>query len=213
MTKSKKELMRLAKNERRRVARANARFNTMSKAQKRVKIAQDVIAQITAGKLHPGKGTWLLFGVIDDDGIGKEITRYVSGKTEVRDVIKEQTCTACALGSLFTCAVNLHDKLPVKNLFANRYMRADDTAKVSFSETDILYLKKFFTPYQLALIEAAFELGQESLFRYAGDQHPLFKHDNRRVHAYTFGRQYTDSANRLLAIMENIIENEGTFNP
>lgn len=64
-------------------------------------------------------------------------------------------------------------------------------------------LKKYFTDDQLKLIEIAFECGSGN--------HGV--NSSRTMDAKRFGKQFPRKDLRLQAIMLNIIQNEGTFNP
>lgn len=223
----KQRKLRLAKNERRRIARANAAFQKMSPAEKRVKIAQDVLAQVFARKITPKNGTWV--SLFDAD--------YAPAETQVCDIFRKKNCEACALGSLFTCAVGIADNLTVGELFENKdryqaYPAPRSSMNVEFADRDMKYLEKYFSKFQLALIEAAFECGREGYYgtNLSNPGHPLAKYPNRRNDAYAFGlaagKGTQDAADltslnfdsnasmaRLVAIMMNIIQNKGTFNP
>jgi hypothetical protein len=72
---------------------------------------------------------------------------------------------------------------------------------------DKLKLDSIFTKKQLLLIEAAFEQGSGGLDNYYD------KSDTLHHKAVSFGYQYRFSEERFVAIMQNIIENKGTFRP
>lgn len=184
-------------------AKDNLAFAKLPKAQKRVAIARDVIAQVKLGMIDVQQGKYLgdVVKVEDDNG----------------NVVGVEKCTACALGSLFACAVNkpalkldLDDALP-----AYGYSGADDD---SMREQ----LGDVFSEDQLRLIESAFEMddfleGDDSKYQdvieddgtWTGET--VFK--GRLKKAVDFGERYTSDKRRLIAIMENVIENNGTFRP
>lgn len=177
----------------RKVARDNAAFAKMSKSEKRVAIARDVIAQLDVKKLVAQSGTWLTSGGDDDF-----IPTY-SGDDELQKVFsKVESCTGCALGGMFLCAVQKADNLKIKNLSA--YNEEQDY-NIPVEGTDLMkYLKKFFDNDQLELIENHFENGMGSIGVHI-PKHKLFAPD------------VTEDEMRMRLIMQNIIVNKGTFKP
>ena len=66
-------------------------------------------------------------------------------------------------------------------------------------------MKKIFTRNQLALIENAFETGR-GVYKYQAGEVAAEK-------AFLFGSKFVDEDKRMIAIMQNIIDNKGTFKP
>lgn len=155
----------------------------MSKAEVRVRIAKDVIAQVKVGRFIASTGRYLGLpgGALPDDGYGELSSEVV----DVQTVVKDRECRVCALGSLFVAAVDRYNEcqLPADDL-GNRSPLAE-------------YLARVFTPTQLNKIEAAFE-GRS------------FSHDDD-YYGEGFCHAYPDPSKRLVAIMRNIIRNGGTF--
>lgn len=112
----------------------------MTKAQKRVQIAKDVLKQLRIGRLKPKKGVY----VEPKTAIN---IKSVEPDIQVQKLIKDKACKVCALGSLMVCAIDRFNKL-----------KLSETS--SYSKLDIFdrtYLMKFFSYNQLEFMEAAFE--------------------------------------------------------
>lgn len=181
-------LEKFVKNHNRKIIKANAKFAVASKAEKRIMIAKDVLAQLASKKIRPASGVWLAgannstvatlpciekvetWFLNDDEAYriqkkaeeNNEKTRKVIaeiGEVQVCDVLAEmKSCDACAIGGLFACAVKFNDKLKIKELdnFSEGQKCIND-----FCFDDIhVYLSKFFTKFQLQMIEIAFEQGE-----------------------------------------------------
>lgn len=160
----------------------------MTKAEMRVRIAKDVLAQVKADRLTPREQSYLIFrGALPVDSHG-----YISNEdVDVRDTLKGAKCQVCALGALFVAAVDRFNEcqLPACRLSVGNRLDLTD------------YLAKAFSATQMDAIEAAFE-GQS------------YAHGDRdRVYNSRFVDAYDDSTERLRAIMRNIVRNGGTFRP
>lgn len=114
------------------VAKDNLAFAGMSRPEKRVAVAKDVLKWIELGKLNPKQMTYL----VSDAGM--------------------QSCTACALGATFAClTVKTNDLANQKEAVGaigssnHLYWNDDDAMRTK--------LREVFTPQQVANIESAFE--------------------------------------------------------
>ncbi|MEE8607934.1 MAG: hypothetical protein V3S55_10025 [Nitrospiraceae bacterium] len=165
------------------------------KAEARVAIAQDVIKTLAFERMvaKSRHGYFLVNesakGVREDSYEAVALSMKTRGKT---------TCTVCAIGAACLSAVSLYDKAePVEREYdgwgtSSMYMR--------------IVLARWFTRKQLDLIECAFEKSAD--FQEAD---PSLESRNR---AKAFGIQHPmDSRERLEAIMQNVIDNDGTFKP
>ena len=96
----------------------------------------------------------------------------------------QKDCEVCVMGSLLLSHIRLNNKVSIKQL---------DHAS---SESIVYDLRNSFTNTQLKLMEAAFEG-----YSYHGNK------------AYCFSDDYYTDEECLIAILENVIKNEGTFKP
>lgn len=147
MKKTKKTLALAA------MKRAAARFKKLTKAEKRVVIARDVIAQLDLKRLKARHNTY-----VDLVGSPAEIQ---SDSVQVCDLTVGRKCEVCALGAMFVTAVERADRLTV----------ADTSHGWGYGELEGIggedcyhYLSRFFSHGQLALIENAFEGFNENAF-------------------------------------------------
>ncbi len=132
-------------------------------------------------------------------------TGYVLGEYEAGDSVLECTksCTVCALGAMFLTHLDNTDSLKVT-----------PTGWFRIESFDVYeQLSEVFTEEQLGLIEAAFECDWGCYYDDTWDIENGFPEDHPCFKAEAFGRSYTEPRERLVAIMENIIANEGTFKP
>ncbi len=186
---TKAELIENIKNTTKRIKKANTRFARMTDAQKRIAIAKDVIKQVNAKRIKPTRGIYLE-------------TKFAGSKITIADVGLEMelkalyenmpSCNACALGSMFVCAVSKFNNLSIEeHINDGRKIEYDknvyDTIKVQeiYYGRPTEYLGQFFSTAQLDELERAFEADKSW--------------DPR------------SSTERLIAIMKNIIRNKGTF--
>ena len=199
-------MIRLSRHKVRQIRARNRAFLALTPAKRRVAIAKDVIQQLNAEKIIAQRGVYF-----DESGIEKVMEQtYWAGKgatgvaghgeTQVCDLLETSKCTVCGIGAAFVSAVRLGDDLKIKDL------AADETWVRDYQMRD--YLKRYFDPPQVALIECAFERGP--YYRTNMNQAPS-KSDTRA--AVAFGRKYDGDADRMRAIFQNIVSNRGTFRP
>ena len=169
----------------------NEEFKKATKAQKRVMIAKDVLTQIKAKRYFAESGCWV------QTNINATCEKDLKDEDSVQELFAEkkiESCNVCALGGLFMSCTNLNNNTTVQDLKNEFYIGdlvADDD-EISNG------LNRIFTQKQLRLIESYFE-GGEGYFR-GGNK------------TQTFLESYNDDE-RLEMIMQNIIDNDGTFVP
>lgn len=180
------------------VAKNNAKFKKLGKKAKRVAIAKDVIKQIEAKRLVPESG----MGYLQPRDYNLDLDEFNVSTTvdlQIGAVLAGQTCDVCALGALFMSTIDIRDKATCESLTIEHPADID--------QEDIhTYLEDIFSKEQLYLIEDAFESYGNS---YEEDYEVVDITDR----ACNFGLKYSKADKRLVAIMKNIILNEGTFKP
>lgn len=171
----------------------NQEFVVMEPAQQRVQIAKDVLKYLGKGVLDASEGDYFM------------IKGYEEGK-DLRDLIEEapesQKCTVCALGAAFYCAVLRVDNYKLSKIDNSSYVPNE---VLMFGSNVKNFLRAYFEEDQLELIESAFE--REKM----GDEDAAKDEDMKT--AIDFGKGYYYENKRLVAIMNNIVENEGKFKP
>lgn len=193
--KSKKSVVAAKKP----AAKTKAKANPV---EMRVAIAKDVLKQLAANKIVASQGVWLKDSKLSDlpayanerynkEGIKKlDVCEYVNAINK---------CRVCALGSIFLSSVKLYN-----NVYMSSTKDPEIEAANFFEDLSSSPLKRYFSANQLRYIEATFE-GLD------GVHHPnTFKEEN---YARAFHDLFPSTAERLKAIMQNIIENNGTFKP
>lgn len=182
-----------------RAADQERRFKKMTPAQKRVTIAKDVILALNSKLIRAAQGTYVelpspilrkreeIVNKQNKDGF------YSDDERDLREVLLEQrnpSCSACALGAIFVSSVYRQDKATVEE--------AVDIGAYDIKE----YMDGIFSEDQLTLIEHAFEKWE--LPRSFASGHNIYDASN-------WGDKFTTPHDRMVAIMENIIKNKGTF--
>ena len=192
---TKKNIESLTKS----INRANAAFAKMTKAQQRVTIAKDVIAGIKAKRLVANHDVYLGLGHKEENAIDD------NPEGSLQEQLKSiPECTVCAKGALFVCTVARRNQVKNEELPGYYHENWNGDALSGL-------LGGVFSPYQLRLIETEFE-GED--IEYDGD--------GREINAKMFSPKYNNNGfinkdymadTRLIAIMRNIIKNNGTFKP
>ena len=187
--------------------KSNTAFKKATKAEKRVMIAKDVLAQIKAKRYIPESGTWVdanwnIRGGIDEIHETDSVQKLFADRTI-------ETCSVCALGGLFMSCTNLNNNTCVSDI---NYGGEGTEIGERIEEGDTLSngLNKIFSKKQLQLIEVYFETG-DGWFGEDGYTGVHIGEDSRHV-AY-FNDAYPDDEDRLVEIMKNIVANDGTFVP
>lgn len=161
------------------------KFGTMSPAQQRVAIAKDALAWIKAGVLIPSAGVYV---EPVDRSMRRAIWYYPDPDKQLRDVFLGK-CEVCAIGAMFLAKAVRFDDVAVDQ-FLNFHAKLAD----------------HFEKRQLAQIEAAFEGKISGGY---GDRISL----EEAAPAFAFYRQHREERSRLVAILTNIIDNNGEFVP
>jgi hypothetical protein len=173
------------------------KLDKIPKAEARVLIAKDVIKQLKAKKLRALSGTYVR--VRQNRGGKLFRDQDVEDGLDVRDVLRQRAkqCDVCAKGAILIATIMKFDNMPVMPEF------------LSSDAFDVLGMVAcgnrydgFFSQGQLDQIERAFENPE------LDDCVTL----NPLMVKYPRGKRDGDH-NRLIAIMENIIDNGGTFKP
>lgn len=189
-----------------RIADRNRRFVRMSPDRQRVQIARDILAQIETNRFIAKSGTYLrlfdgakankLFypwGAISSDETARLSAE--AKQTQIQTALANIRCKVCAIGSAFVAAVDRANECTVSQMRGTNddfYMRR--------------YLRKWFSTKQLGLIESAFERDTN----FAARRRVLA---SERAAAVDFGRRIQSDRERLIAIWQNVIDNDGEFRP
>lgn len=159
------------------------RFESLTKAEQRVEIAKDVIHRIHMSKMKVTCG-WYMQGPKD---------------------YNSPNCKVCALGAAFISTINIANSYELKRIpsvFSRNdfYSEREDLTKL---------LSRYFSKKQIDLIEEAFEMD-----RWIGVMDDCFGTPSEKgIAAEEFGKQFKKAEDRLLAIMQNIVDHKGTFKP
>ena len=170
-----------------------------TKAQIRVAIARDVLKRLDTKKLKAANNGYLNLKVTPTEK---------NRDSDFKSVLARQpVCTVCAIGGLFVSCCSKFNELPTSTILDRPKQDTDRPGYIHF-EPLVPYLENYFSAEQLALVETAFEgsvVGNLDHQEVSADQEEnacaiYYKHPNRPTA-------------RLRAIMQNIIDNDGTFVP
>lgn len=192
----------------------NKSFNKLKKAEKRVAIAQDVLDQIKNKIIRPENGSWISWGGKNIDSF-EEKDGGTSLKKEILENGLKQSCDCCALGSLMLSCTLFNNEVTLEDVLIRDAF--DYMSKTSGSDIKTGGLESVFSDKQIEMIEMAFEKGG-GLFKY-NDNPDWEEYNNTSLKGCVagkcveFGEKYKSSKGRLVAIMNNIIENKGEFIP
>lgn len=212
---------------RREINRRNKLFAAADNAGKRVLIAKDVIEQLKLRRFRAQQGAWLNFGFDVHrrwDSAELEVSNSGYHSPVLSENVREKflakelpSCSCCALGSMFMSCTLLNNQTTVQqlNVASSDLGDAIESPK-QFAESRVFSngLTKFFSAAQLKLIETAFE-GEGGYFYEPpyDDEGELIKRPAATMAALEWPNKYPDVKKRLIAIMQNIIKNNGTFKP
>jgi len=189
-------------------------FKQMTRQERKVAIAKDVIANLDVMDFRKGNG----YVVSDDDIDFERIMRFGVTNQQIANEAKKQ-CQVCARGAMMLCKIGKFNEFDFSEL--EGFSDIDD-------ETTTDALEEAFDQDELEMIESCFEGSSY----YNGDLDLYFKDDEG--YQYTWGgidlngrksgiRRFTDARNnwseieddkdRLRAIMQNIIDHKGDFKP
>lgn len=177
-----------------------------------VEIAKDALALLASEKIQPESGKYfsIYFGetIWEGDDVKSTFTTLIEESGE---------CEVCALGAMMLATTLRKNELT--------YL---DLRKLAYTEKSQQMLLTVLTPIQMALIEASFEgsYNNETLLedvyedcsairiaKKLGDNAITRLSNTNELACRTFYYNYRDQESRFIAIMENIINNQGVFIP
>lgn len=170
---------------------------TMTREQMTVAIAQDILAQIrrpygAAPRFVTG------YGYIVGD-----VPRIADLDGDLRDHADtvQSHCSVCMLGAALIAKARLFDSVPLSQIAGNFDFDPDETSIYISREGTVERLKDAIDPETLDMLEAAFE----------GSAYGI--EDERRTNdirgAAIFGRHWPNPTERAVAILENVVTNDG----
>ncbi len=202
----------------------NAEFKKATPQQKRVMIAKDVIATINTKKITIDTGSFISIFVPafqhaeeEDEEAIKLVNIPVDAK--VNDLLsnnKQVSCDCCAVGAAVLSCMRLTDMPVAKGFNEKKLVPAliDNYGTLDLEGEDAFrILRKFFSKKQVNMIEWCFETSSGWVGNQQYESTSYYDNNEDYQRALAFGKKYRSSEKRLLAIMDNIIANNGTFNP
>lgn len=196
-------------------------FNRLSKAKKAVLVAEDALLQIKAKKYFIKKGNYIH-------------NLQIIGTYKKTDEINEKfdnikKCECCALGSMLLSCTHLGNNLKIRDVITKSpFTERLNSGVINDTNSKINSLfSSIFDSKQLLLIENAFE-GYGSFNNVPINEIKLFYKEDFEYFEHTryssaeltfeetlqctkFYRKYKNDENRMKAICNNIIKNNGKF--
>ena len=193
-------------------------FSQLSPEKKRVAIARDVLEQIRIGRYISNGGSYIDALLMKD---GKD--KWDMSSLDIKSNFgKIKNCKVCAMGACLMSITKFENKLDFYDI-------GNDIENLNNEKTKILF-QSIFSPEQLLLIERAFE-GKSggttvgvNIFSLSEDD---FKNKINKCQKFykkfelkpkkdatikeKENRTRLNHQNRMIAIMRNLIKNNGTF--
>jgi len=188
----------------------NALWDTTTPNQKRVLIAKDVIARIKSNQYIANKGLWITI---------KDCHRLEGSSLQV-ELLRDDSdiqCRVCALGGIMTSLASFKNNIIIER---------DGISAFEFSDLkdgsidDVNNFIGLFGQKQLAMIEIAYE-GEDGYHNFYKESEVEYFNEQKSVNnmfteaQYTryvlFSKKFESNAERLTAIMQNIVDNHGFF--
>lgn len=158
----------------------------------RLRIARDVLLQLKNNRYIAQTGAYIY--VCDVPYHVNTLTASFKDTFAENDQVN---CTVCALGAACASLVNIENKCGVYEI---------QNSGLVFER-----LSKYFSPMMLAMMESAFEMKQmERAFEGRDVSRSVRLYDTLDL-AVEWGERYDEDADRLRAIMLNIVRNKGDF--
>ena len=173
-----------------------AEWKELSAEEKRVAIARDVIASLNKHRYNARQGTYVDEETFNDYPLNTSVQKIL-------EVNNPPECTVCALGGCFLSLIKFNNNVTVEEILDMDFTSAGVMRK---------QLGEFFSEEQLGLIETAFENDIDYARRVDADDLQAHKAADffEIVHDVD---GYYDETKLMIAIMQNIIDNNGTFVP
>jgi hypothetical protein len=172
-------------------------WEEMSRTERKVILCKDVLARIKQERLTVNWGFYINGIYRLPEILGRE--KFDEPVTPDDCLVIEKHCEVCARGALLLSRIRLFNSVEWEDLKS-----FGGIGIVQEHTTDIL--SEAFSPEELLAIEAAFEArNDEDNDAYIGED------EEYSQDCIGFGLEYEHPDDRLVAIMENIIENNGDF--
>ena len=168
-------------------------WDDLTPEQKRIEIAKDVIDAITTHAYKPKTGIY----------VSDELTLALERNKSLQEALVNkqiEDCKVCAIGACFLTYIKFTNNFNVGELLHT------DGNKMRF------ILSSVFSEQQLGLIESAFEFSI-SYAQQTSDYYEAEKAANWYTKIDRDAWMYSFDTWRLTGIMQNIIDNNGTFIP
>lgn len=183
-----------------RIKESNIVFNKLSKAEKRVAIAKDVLKQLDEGVFVAERGIYSRIVDIEQNALYTQdclIDPLKDLKTSIEN--KEVICNVCAKGAVFSSLVHFKNEVSIKDGDGITSYEVKKKAKGIFPEKMLDRMETLFEAMNYDEYEYEMEAGEAGLTYYP----------DKKVKA--FAKKYDSADGRMIAIMKNIIRNKGEF--
>ena len=172
-------------------------WEEMSRAERKVVLCEDVLARIEAERLIVARGSYMGNIYNLPEIVGK--AEFEGTVTPDDCLLMEKHCGVCARGALLLSRIRLFNSVDWEDLKIN------DSLGINQDQTSDI-LSEAFDTEELLAIEAAFEAEE-------GEENDGFIGEDEEYSwdCIEFGLEHEYPDDRLIAIMQNIIHNNGEF--
>lgn len=177
----------------------------LTKVERRMRVIKDAIAQIKQKIFIAKAGDYVEFtGKFRKKLFDESELDLIQPEESMQKVLKDmpvKSCEVCAQGAIFLSFIRMENKVTV-----------EDTVYVGGSDEITEMTKNLFDPDQLYKMEQYFEICKNRFVIYDWyREQPIFKKSYKRRPSDELIEKKEDL--RLLAILENMVKNNGLFKP
>ncbi len=177
------------------------RFKQLTKRQRAVAVARDVLEQIELALFIPRQQVYVY---LEDTPDMRKSSRFQGQRSAL---ITSQKCVGCAMGASMLSFARLFENI---RLDRQPCIMLTDHFKLQVNRRA---LSKAFSWRTIALMEVCFEGKDRFLSLAEGSHNRSIRVSSSDVKAALIFGEETTSKNRLCGIMQNIIKNDGEFQP
>lgn len=179
------------------ITESNEAFTNMTKAEKRVEVAKDLIVRLNIDQIKTTANAMMRFKI--NGLLSSEQTKNILNK------VPDTVCEVCAKGGLFMAYIGRVNKETVSSA-----REATSHSNLPSSRGN-KKLAEIFSMRQISAIEFAYEGVQ---FLKTDGKGRVITFSKEEVESFkAFRKSHRSRKERLIAIAQNIIDNKGTFKP
>ena len=178
-------------------------FEKFSKKEKRVSICKDVIAQVKAKRLLLNVGS-----ILKKDESYLNYIRLKDSNDSCKNILNDLTCTVCAKGAIMLGYIDKHNNFSINSLESAHYRLNHHKYPEDLIE---IFGRKLLDDIEMSFEETFFQwhidnYSYDTLSLRDLNTTPALSEKAKMITVFT---KYKNDNERIIAIMQNIIDNKG----